>query len=147
MKTFIVALLYATPLVLTPAAKSEQPSAATTQKLLELLGRPTPPNTASTGLPTSYADWTQDQRRTGPRQIAARCNILWVMMNDAGPVQLLPEGQDPADNSKLPNAVCLAAKMPPDWPGRSAAITEINRILTRAQQLGEPLTLPRSLAR
>jgi hypothetical protein len=75
-------------------------------------------------LPESYAQWTENQRKSVPRQIAGRCGLLWSMMNSGGKVAL------------------LAAKQ---GPGRQEMLTQIRGMLDHAAKLGEPLSMPKRL--
>jgi uncharacterized protein YecT (DUF1311 family) len=135
------------PARLMNTSQSKDPPAAVPQQhVLDLLAGPVPADSSLPRPPASYAEWTGDQKRVVPRQIAGRCNTLWVMMNSGGKLPLLPSAQDPADSAKLATGLCLVGKMPRDWPDRPAAIAAIQSILQRSRQLGEPLSVPSSIA-
>jgi hypothetical protein len=118
------------------------PSPASVQKVLDLLAAPLPADSTLPKMPSQFSAWTADQRKTFPRQIEGRCGALWTMMNAGGNLHLLPSEQDPADTPKLALNLCLAGKMPQDWPARQTLIAEISRILRRSGGLGEPLSMP-----
>jgi len=61
-----------------------------TQKILNVLSTPVSPSKLIAGLPDSYNQWTEEQKKTVPQQMEQRCRVLWTMMNDSGPVRLLP---------------------------------------------------------
>jgi uncharacterized protein YecT (DUF1311 family) len=128
-----------------PPVASRSPDAATAQQLLNILGKPAAPSAWIAGLPDSYANWTDAQRATAPRQIQGRCLTLFGMMNDAGMVNLLPPPQALDESSRLAIALCTTAHMPKDWPERSATLAEIQRTLRRSTDLGKPLVLPPGL--
>ena len=127
----------------TPAP--DKPESNPVQKVLDLLAAPVPDDSTLPKLPSLYEAWTEEQRNSVPRQIAGRCAVLWTMMNSGGPLHLLPSTQDPADTPKLASEICMLGKIPQDWPGRRAAKDDIDRILRRSTELGQPLSLPARL--
>ena len=132
------------------ALASAQQSATgqnTSQLVLNALATPFGPAAFKPPLPATYAAWSADQRASAPRQIAARCRMIWGMANDSSRVQLLPPKQDAEDTPKLILDVCLLGKMPQDWPGRAQELADAEHILHRSAELGEPLKLPASILR
>jgi hypothetical protein len=127
------------------------PAPAETQQILNLIATPRlhPAGTPTVPAPTpgtSFASWTPEQQKLIPAEVLGRCTTFVGMMSDHGPVHLLPAAQDIRDNNKLAMDLCTAANLPADWPGHAATLTDIQRILRRSTQLGEPLTLPPNLA-
>jgi uncharacterized protein YecT (DUF1311 family) len=127
-----------------PATQAE-PASNSVQQFLDLRAAPPPADSTLPKLPSLYAAWTEQQRRTAPRQIAARCAVLWTMMNSGGPLHLLPSAQDPADTPKLASELCALGKMRQDRPARIAMKSDIDRILRRSSELGQPLSIPARL--
>jgi len=97
-------------------ASQAKPEPNPVQKVLDLLAAPVPDDSTLPKLPSLYATWTEDQRRTVPRQVTGRCVVLWTMMNSGGALHLLPSAQDPMDTPKLASELCVLGKMPQDWP-------------------------------
>jgi len=122
-----------------------QPAGPLRERVVDILAAPIPRDSPLAKLPSSYAAWTEDQRRTVPRQIEGRCVVLWTMMNAGGKIQMLPSAEDAADTPKLVSEVCMVGKMPRDWPGRQGAVTDLQRIVKRSQELGDPIALPRAI--
>jgi hypothetical protein len=131
----------------TPPAPARQISPATAKQVLNMLAAQIPSDSTLPKLPPSYSNWTEEQRKTAPHQIAVRCAVIWAMMNDGGKLLLLPPAQDPNDSDNLAIGVCVAGKMPRDWPLRQKALANIDRVLARSRQLGEHLSVPSALLR
>jgi hypothetical protein len=131
----------------TPPAPARQISLASAKQVLNTLAAQIPSDSTLPQLPPSYSNWTAEQRKTAPHQIAGRCAVIWAMMNDGGKLQLLPPTQDPNDIDNLAISVCVAGKMPRDWPLRQKALANIDRILARSRKQGEQLSVPSALLR
>jgi hypothetical protein len=115
------------------------------ERVLDILAAPIPLDSTLATLPGSYGAWTEDQRRTVPRQIEGRCAVLWTMMNAGGKIRMLPPAEDAGDTAKLVSEVCVVGKMPRDWPGRAPAVADLQRIAKRAAELGDPIALPKAV--
>ena len=114
----------------------------TQQAVLDALAAPLSPDA-----PLSYKRWTTVQRSELPNRTASRCLVMWVLMNEKFSVQMLPASQNGDDTPRLLHDVCMLGRMPKDWPERGRELKEVQRILRRSTELGEPLVLPASLVR
>ena len=130
-------------LALTSAGVAQEGSAGP-QRVLDILAAPMPAD-SDMKVPGTWAAFSEEQKSTVPKQLAARCGALWVMMNAGGQIALLPAAQDPKDTTKLVTDVCVTGKMPRDWPGRAERLAEAGRILQRSSELGAQLSVPVSL--
>jgi hypothetical protein len=145
ISSYLLTAALNSPLFAQRTAAPASTDAATAQLLLDTLGKPSPPSAWIATLPNTYTAWTDTQRKTAPRQIQGRCLVFWTMMNDNGPVELLPPPLTQADSSRVAVALCAVAHMPRDWPARPATLTDIKHTLARSTSLGKALALPPGL--
>ena len=118
------------------------------QQMLDQLAKPIPVGSLM-GLPASfpprYQDWTSAQRQSGLQTLAQRCGLLYALEGDNPKAHLLPETMTKREAAELAASVCLAAKMPMDWPERQKYLSDAQGLIAKANSQGAGLHLPENL--
>ena len=127
------------------SALAQAPAGLSAQRMLDFLARPAVEfggNLKIADLPNHYSDWTEAQKRQGLQQMVSRCGLVIALEHDNPAVRMLPASMTRLEESQLSMSVCLAAKMPVDWPGRTKSLEDAQRLIVKARSLGSTLQLP-----
>lgn len=119
------------------------------QQMLDFLASPAPkagPMAMPGDYPKQYADWTEDQRKSGLRLVLQHCVLINALVHDNPSTRILPQPMTMAEESRLAVSVCIVAKMPGDWPVRRKYVDIAEQLIAKAVTNGASLHLPETLA-
>lgn len=72
------------------------------------LGRTNMEHTKIAALPSHIAEWTEEQKKVGFKQIAERCELMVAFEHDAPASRILPSSMGNAEESELAMTVCAS---------------------------------------
>jgi hypothetical protein len=130
-------------------AQSQAASGASPQMMLDFLAKPAPQSgpTLKTGpLPSHFADWPDDKKKSRFLQTAQHCALVNALEHDNPASRILPPPMSDLEESELAVSVCVPAKMPADWPDRRKYLDDAQRLIAKARSYGSTLQLPANLA-
>lgn len=119
------------------------------QEMLDVLARPASEfggKLKIAPLPQHFAEWTEEQKKVGFQQLAQRCGLMVALEHDNPAARILPPSMTNLEESELGMSVCIAAKMPDDWPDRKKYLDDAQRLIVKARSFGRMLQLPAHLA-
>ena len=131
-----------------PAPAQTAGGARSQQLMLDFLAKSMPPGSKMSlpaSFPSSFADWTDEQKKSGLLTVIQRCSLINALEHDNPNARLVPEPMTKREEAELAVSVCIPAKMPDDWPDRRKYVDDARGLIAKANSYGAALHMPETL--